>query len=81
MLDRFPLKMNVPSSCCYLSQNFVAKSDMGLCKSMIKKWTPRGPKYWKKKKKDVNKDSPCSHKNISSPNKGRYVSRSIGELG
>jgi hypothetical protein len=46
-----------------------------------KKMDTKRSKVLKKKKKDVNKDSPCSHKNISSPNKGRYVSRSIGELG
>jgi hypothetical protein len=34
-----------------------------------KKMDTKRSKVLKKKKKDVNKDSLCSHKNISSPNK------------
>ena len=45
MFDRFPLKINALSFCCYLSKVLLQERDSGLCKSL-----------WKKRKKNDTKD-------------------------
>ena len=68
------IKINAPNSWRYFFQKFVTKRGMGYAE--VKKRTKRSEV---KKKRDNNKDSPCSRKNI--PHERNMFQKSIVEMG